>query len=49
VKDLKLSAMTPTREQILAASSGWVAVVLNVIPRLREARKWRGLARTWHV
>jgi len=24
--------MTPTREQILAASAGWVAVVLNLVP-----------------
>jgi len=24
--------MTPTREQILSASAGWVSVVLNVIP-----------------
>ena len=24
--------MTPTREQILAASAGWVAVLLNLVP-----------------
>lgn len=37
--------MTPTREQILAASAGWVAVVLNVIPGLGAGylyqRRWR--------
>jgi len=26
--------MPPTRDQILAASAGWVAVVLNVVPGL---------------
>ena len=24
--------MTPTKDQVLAASAGWVAVVLNVVP-----------------
>jgi hypothetical protein len=37
--------MTPTREQILAASAGWVAVVLNVIPGLGTGylyqRRWK--------
>jgi hypothetical protein len=37
--------MTPTREQILAASAGWVAVVLNVLPGLGAGymyqRRWR--------
>ena len=37
--------MTPTREQILAASAGWVAVVLNVLPGLGTGylyqRRWR--------
>ena len=51
--------MTPTREQILAASSGWVAVVLNVIPGLGAGylyqRRWKAywitsaLATTWFV
>ena len=26
--------MTPSKQEILAASSGWVAVVLNVVPGL---------------
>lgn len=37
--------MTPTREQILAASAGWVAVVLNVLPGLGTGylyqRRWK--------
>ena len=37
--------MTPNREQILAASAGWVAVLLNVIPGLGAGylyqRRWR--------
>ena len=37
--------MTPTREQILAASAGWVAVVLNVLPGLGAGylyqRRWK--------
>ena len=35
----------PTREQILAASAGWVAVLLNVIPGLGAGylyqRRWK--------
>ena len=52
-------AMTPTREQILAASAGWVAVVLNLLPGLGSGylyqRRWRaywitsGLATAWFV
>jgi hypothetical protein len=51
--------MTPTREQILAASAGWVAVVLNVLPGLGAGylyqRRWRAywitsaLATAWFV
>lgn len=51
--------MTPTREQILAASAGWVAVVLNILPGLGAGylyqRRWRAywltsaLATTWFV
>jgi hypothetical protein len=51
--------MTPTRDQILAASAGWVAVVLNVIPGLGAGylyqRRWRAywitsaLATAWFV
>ena len=51
--------MHPTREQILAASAGWVAVVLNVIPGLGAGylyqRRWKAywitsaLATTWFV
>jgi hypothetical protein len=37
--------MPPTREQILAASAGWVAVLLNVIPGLGAGylyqRRWK--------
>jgi hypothetical protein len=37
--------MTPTREQILAASAGWVAVLLNVLPGLGAGylyqRRWK--------
>jgi hypothetical protein len=37
--------MHPSREQILAASAGWVAVVLNVLPGLGAGylyqRRWR--------
>ena len=51
--------MTPTREQILAASAGWVAVLLNVIPGLGAGylyqRRWKAywitsaLATAWFV
>ncbi len=51
--------MAPTREQILAASAGWVAVVLNVVPGLGAGylyqRRWKAywitsaLATTWFV
>ena len=51
--------MTPNREQILAASAGWVAVLLNVIPGLGASylyqRRWRAywitsaLATSWFV
>ena len=37
--------MTPTREQILAASAGWVAVVLNLVPGVGNGylyqRRWK--------
>jgi hypothetical protein len=51
--------MTPSREQILAASAGWVAVVLNVLPGLGAGylyqRRWKAywitsaLATAWFV
>jgi hypothetical protein len=51
--------MTPTREQILAASAGWVAVLLNVVPGLGAGylyqRRWRAywitsaIATAWFV
>ena len=51
--------MSPTREQILAASAGWVAVVLNVVPGLGASylyqRRWKAywitsaLATSWFV
>jgi hypothetical protein len=51
--------MQPTREQILAVSAGWVAVLLNVVPGLGAGylyqRRWRAywitsaLATAWFV
>ena len=51
--------MTPTKDQVLAASAGWVAVVLNVVPGLGAGylyqRRWKAywitsvLATTWFV
>ena len=51
--------MQPSRDQILAASAGWVAVVLNVVPGLGAGylyqRRWKAywitsaLATTWFV
>lgn len=51
--------MSPTREQILAASAGWVAVLLNVVPGLGAGylyqRRWKAywitsaLATAWFV
>jgi hypothetical protein len=51
--------MTPTREQILAASAGWVAVLLNVVPGLGAGylyqRRWKAywitstVATAWFV
>ena len=51
--------MTPTRQEILAASAGWVAVTLNVLPGLGAGylyqRRWKSywitsaLATTWFV
>ena len=54
------AAMTPpSREQVLAASAGWVAVLLNVLPGLGAGylyqRRWKAywitsaLATTWFV
>lgn len=50
---------SPSRDQILAASAGWVAVLLNVIPGLGAGylyqRRWRAywitsvLATAWFV
>lgn len=55
----RFASMTPTRAQILAASAGWVAVVLNVLPGLGAGylyqRRWRAywltsaLASAWFV
>ena len=49
----------PSRDQVLAASAGWVAVVLNVVPGLGAGylyqRRWRAywitsvVATTWIV
>jgi hypothetical protein len=51
--------MTPTRDQVLAASACWVGVVLNVVPGLGAGylyqRRWKAywitslLATTWLV
>lgn len=51
--------MPPTREQILAASAGWVAVILNIVPGLGAGylyqRRWKAywitsiLATAWFV
>lgn len=51
--------MSPSREQILAASAGWVAAVLNVVPGLGAGylyqRRWKAywittaLATAWFV
>lgn len=51
--------MTPTRDAILAASAGWVAVLLNVVPGLGAGylyqRRWKAywltsvLASGWFV
>lgn len=54
-----LDAMPPSRAQILAASAGWVAVVLNIVPGLGAGylyqRRWQAywitsaLAVAWFV
>jgi hypothetical protein len=54
-----IPAMNPTREQILATSAGWVAVLLNVVPGLGAGylyqRRWKAywitsaLATAWFV
>lgn len=51
--------MAPTKREILAASAGWVAVTLNVVPGLGAGylyqRRWKAywmtsvLATTWFV
>ena len=51
--------MAPTRQEILGASAGWVAVTLNVLPGLGAGylyqRRWKAywitsaLATTWFV
>ena len=51
--------MTPTKQEILASSAGWVAVTLNVLPGLGAGylyqRRWKAywitsaLATTWFV
>ena len=54
-----MTTPTPSREQILAASSGWVAALLNVVPGLGAGylyqRRWKAywitsvLATSWFV
>ena len=51
--------MGPTKQEILAASAGWVAVTLNVVPGLGAGylyqRRWKAywitsaLATTWFI
>jgi len=45
VQTPKRPAMTTTREQILAASAGWVAVLLNLFPDVGNGylyqRRWK--------
>ncbi len=51
--------MPPTKDQVLAASAGWVAVVLNVVPGLGAGylyqRRWKAywitslVATAWFV
>ena len=51
--------MSPTKREIIAASAGWVAVTLNVVPGLGSGylyqRRWKAywitsaLATTWFV
>ena len=45
--------MTPTREQILAASAGWVAVLLNLVPGVGNGylyqRRWKAYWITFAV
>ena len=51
--------ITPNRDQVLAASAGWVAVLLNVVPGLGAGylyqRRWRAywitsaVATAWFV
>ena len=55
----QLVTMAPTKQEILAASAGWVAVTLNVVPGLGAGylyqRRWKAywitsaLATTWFV
>ena len=55
----KSRSMAPTKQQILGASAGWVAVTLNVLPGLGAGylyqRRWKAywitsaLATTWFV
>ena len=55
----KTRAMAPTKQEILGASAGWVAVTLNVVPGLGAGylyqRRWKAywitsaLATTWFV
>ena len=56
---LQMTDTMPSREQILAVSAGWVAVLLNVIPGLGAGylyqRRWKAywitsaLATVWFV
>ena len=47
--------MAPTKQEILAASAGWVAVTLNVLPGLGAGylyqRRWKayGITSAWKL
>ena len=58
-RSIEPRTMAPTKQEILAASAGWVAVTLNVLPGLGAGylyqRRWKAywitsaLATTWFV
>ena len=58
-RPIKPRTMAPTKQEILGASAGWVAVTLNVVPGLGAGylyqRRWKAywitsaLATTWFV
>jgi hypothetical protein len=49
VEVLIVSVMTPSRDAILAASAGWVAMVLNVVPGLGAGYLYQRRWRAWWI